>query len=74
MMFYKGGNFYGFLFAFLHKKSFLKRGLLKKARICSLTPRHNTSTLHILLGRDTNTGQTVTDNILKYFLFIFPRK
>ena len=32
---YKGCTFYDFLFAFLHKKSLLKKGLLLKERICS---------------------------------------
>ena len=35
MIFCKGDNFCDFLFAFLNTKLFLKRGLLKKERICS---------------------------------------
>ena len=33
--FYKGGNFYDFLFVFLYSKSLLKRRKLQKERICS---------------------------------------
>ena len=35
--FYKGDNFCDILFAFLHTKPFLKRGLHYKERICSLS-------------------------------------
>ena len=58
-IFYKGDNFHDYLFAFLHTKPLLKKGLLLKERICSQGEQILSFKSRPLFRRETKSNLTV---------------